>query len=1001
MSKKVFLNIVLAAVLGSAVYYFTGNWQILTRNPASSDITFEYPSFGASDTKGNYYVIDKSRRRVISSDNNGVVLSVIEGGSKEPGNFFYANEVTADEEGRIYILNWVLDKSGFFMDREEILRYRPDGSFDRVIYSKVYDEQSRVATLSQRGQLGSLSVKEGAVSWFDIDKSGIWSYALTLSSGTIDHFLTVKLPDANMLVSNAVRANDGTIVYVTKKGKIIEQKKGLPPAVRYSADSQNGLLSIPWNVGVDKSGSIYFSDLENRNIMKIPVNGKASPVLSRKIIESQNITTDDYTYYRFSVRPDGMLTTCNDLFLVALDSSGKIILNAGSFKYPDSMIYKAFMSWLFFLAGIISFVFIGRIFYVDVMNRKIPDVMFKAMGVITVTGVSAVLISSLILQNFSARYQKEALNKIAQMVQIIPKVIDASGLEKITRHEQFLEKDYLTIRENLQSSLNYNKDEWNNSYYFVLYRVINERLYGFMYNNGDIGIYYPFSYFDDPEGVYQRAYKGEIATEQSSDEWGSWLYGIGPIYNKEGKVIALLEIGADQYSFTQENNRLIREVILDVVTMLVIFVLAMIEATFFLDMLNHRERRIILLAEGRTLRQADNYTDAFLARPITFIFYTALTMSIVFIPLMMEKFYHPIPGLSKNLILGLPISGEMFFFGIASIFSGPLILKRGWRFVAQLGFAITGAGLIASGMSSGMISFLIARGVTGLGSGLFFMSMRGLINSEGMREMREEAYSHFYSAMIVGLSIGAVVGGFVADKFDYATVFYIAFAVLVFAFLFNVLYFKKVTFMEDVSVKTPVKGSLTTSFKSFFSDPLVIGFFLLIIIPGYVASTYLTYFFPIFAEAHGVSSSNVGRLFILNGLFVIYLGPVLSRFFSKQMSVRSAMVLGASLWAVAILVSAITGNIAGAVITIIIMGITEGFCVSAQNSYFLDLKVSKAIGEDQAVGYFEMVAKFAETLGPILFGLAIILGQFAGLSLIAAGIFGLAAIYVLLAKKKI
>ena len=207
------------------------------------------------------------------------------------------------------------------------------------------------------------------------------------------------------------------------------------------------------------------------------------------------------------------------------------------------------------------------------------------------------------------------------------------------------------------------------------------------------------------------------------------------------------------------------------------------------------------------------------------------------------------------------------------------------------------------------------------------------------------------------------------------------------------------TFMETVPSHHE-KDSIISSFRIFFRDPLVIGFFLLIIIPTYVASTFLTYFFPIFAEANHVTSSNVGRLFILNGVFIIYLGPVLSRFFSKRLSSGITMVIGSGLWAVALLISAITGNFAGAVIALILMGITEGFCVSAQNSFFLDMKASTSIGEDQAIGYFEMVGKFAEMFGPILFSLAIILGQFAGLSIIAAGVFGLAAIYVLFAMRK-
>ena len=82
------------------------------------------------------------------------------------------------------------------------------------------------------------------------------------------------------------------------------------------------------------------------------------------------------------------------------------------------------------------------------------------------------------------------------------------------------------------------------------------------------------------------------------------------------------------------------------------------------------------------------------------------------------------------------------------------------------------------------------------------------------------------------------------------------------------------------------------------------------------------------------------------------------------------MVVGSALWAFALAIVALSGNVSGAILALVIMGITEGFCVNAQNEFFLGLKSSKKIGEDQAIGFYEMVGKFAETLGPILFGAA-------------------------------
>ena len=751
MKKQLLLIAGLIAVFGFASFYLLQNYQLLSSNPFSRELKFAYPSFATTDVKGNRFIIDQSRRRVISSDKDGIIRAVIEGGKKDKGSFFYANEVASDEDGRIYVLNWVLDKSGFFMDREEIVRFTPSGEFDSVVYTRNYDEKEKTPSIVQRGQLSTLSIQGDTLRWFDIDARGIWSYVMTLSSGSVEHSLSSDLPDANLLVINAVRADAETVVYGTKKGNIIEQRRGGSSVIRYSADAQKGALSIPWYTGSDAKGDLFFSDLEKKAIFRCTRTGAVEAVLSKDILEKQNISAAPATYYRLSVLPDGTLTTYSDTSIISLNPDGKIMLNAALQPLSSGIIFRGVFVWVLVFVWIACFIALARIFFINVMNRKVPPVMLKAAGIIIVIGVSALLISSLIVQNFSARYQKEALNKIAQMVQIIPKVIDSSKLEQITRQDEFLGNGYNAIRENLLSSLNYNRDEWNNSYYFVLYRVIGDRLYGFMYLNGDIGVYYPVAYFDDPKSVYQRAYKGEIATEKAEDEWGSWLDGVGPIFNKQGKVIGLLEVGTDLYSFNQENNRLIREVILDVVTMLAVFVFAMIEFTFLMDMFRRRDRRIACEAAKRVLRRDDQHSDVFFARPVTFIIFTALSMSVVFIPIMMGTFYHPVPGLSKALVLGLPISCEMFFFGVASIWSGRIIARRGWRFVARIGFGVIFAGLLASAFSNSMMVFLVARGITGLGSGFFFMSMRGFINEERNAEIRSEAFS----SLLFGYDRGA------------------------------------------------------------------------------------------------------------------------------------------------------------------------------------------------------------------------------------------------------
>ena len=95
------------------------------------------------------------------------------------------------------------------------------------------------------------------------------------------------------------------------------------------------------------------------------------------------------------------------------------------------------------------------------------------------------------------------------------------------------------------------------------------------------------------------------------------------------------------------------------------------------------------------------------------------------------------------------------------------------------------------------------------------------------------------------------------------------------------------------------------------------------------------------------------------------------------------MVLGGILWAVSLLLFAATGSLLAVFFILILMGITEGFAAPAQNDYFLDMPVSKSVGEDAATACFELFGKVGETIGPMAFATAMLLGKQTGMLALA------------------
>ena len=108
------------------------------------------------------------------------------------------------------------------------------------------------------------------------------------------------------------------------------------------------------------------------------------------------------------------------------------------------------------------------------------------------------------------------------------------------------------------------------------------------------------------------------------------------------------------------------------------------------------------------------------------------------------------------------------------------------------------------------------------------------------------------------------------------------------------------------------------------------------------------------------------------------------------------MIAGSIGWAVSLIIFAVTGNIPGMVITLIIMALTEGFCVVVQNDYFMGLKVVKSLGGDTAVSYFEIAAKIAEIAAPIIFGWVLIMGPTIGMLVFGIAVYAAVVLFVII-----
>lgn len=434
----------------------------------------------------------------------------------------------------------------------------------------------------------------------------------------------------------------------------------------------------------------------------------------------------------------------------------------------------------------------------------------------------------------------------------------------------------------------------------------------------------------------------------------------------------------------------IGELALDAATMLVTSFFFMGEIIVFLVVLLKKRaalERLRLASEIASLRQASG-VDEFV-RPLAFLLLLAGSLSLSFVPVMMSELYQPLFGLSRLVVIGLPISAEMFGAFVSSLLIGHVIDVRGWRPAFLGGLVLFGAGTVLSGLSTSAIEFIAARGLVGLGYGAAWMGMRGLVAAAATESTRTRGFTVLNAGIYAGLNCGAVLGAMLAERIGFAQVFLMATVLTGVTAAFALLMLHNVR-ME--STEQPVH--IAHRARNFFTDPGVLALLLFVTIPAAAASMFLNYYFPLFAHSLGVAQGDVGRAFLAYGVCIIYIGPFMVLRLRRHMDARAMMAMAGVIGVSGLTVFAAQPGFSTAVVAVVLLGIAESLGLVSQNSYFVGLPAALALGRGKALSVFSGIKKIGQMLGPGAFGLATTLGVTPGLAIIAGAYLASTAAFV-------
>jgi len=408
----------------------------------------------------------------------------------------------------------------------------------------------------------------------------------------------------------------------------------------------------------------------------------------------------------------------------------------------------------------------------------------------------------------------------------------------------------------------------------------------------------------------------------------------------------------------------LREIIWDSVTVLVISVLFSVELLILI--FPFMQKREIAPPEMRQIHYGS-------IRPAAFLFLFGVDISISFLPLHMEKLYEPIFGLSRDLLMGLPISVEMFFAGITIFAAGAWIDRRGWHEPFLSGLLLSGLGVLYSWLAPDALHFILSRGIVGLGYGLSWMACQGFVISYTDESTKTQGLAQVFAGIMAGSICGGAAGAMLAERIGYYPVFLIG-AVIIFSVIGYTLIFLRTSLRKPTysTQEQPAVSVKKGQIIEFLLNRNVFSLILLSAFPGAVAVVgFLYYFSPVYLNRIGTSQSTIGRILMIYGICLIYIAPIISKYADKSQNKKMYVFVSGILGSLAFMIFWLMEGPIATALVILFLGLSSSFG-APRRSYILKLKVARQLGPGRTISLFNSFMRAGQVLGPIMFGWLIV-----------------------------
>lgn len=925
--------------------------------PFALSYTLDGPSGVFPGSNGRMYLIDKGKKLVLLVDEQGALYGTITCGKDSDDSPYYASLVTEGTDGNIYVADVRYAGMGTRICQERIFCYDRNGRGGTSLYTIDYTEPDHMPL--QYGNILSMREEGGFLVLSVRTLDGIAVRRVSTRTGEVEN-CEYSLPGQYLSDADVI---PGTMlpVFTSRTGQLCTMEQ----------DGQIRILKdegrTAWMLCAEQN-AVYYTDLAANSVLRYDLITGVEQV----VLQSEDVV------YTVQTRGDDICAT---------DYVGCYQLNEGKIEYLDTLSYsspvlRAALWTALFLGISLLLVLVYLVLLRPQRGKKKSETFQRMVIVLFVSLCVGGLISYITISSMIKTQQQKAMEQLNLFDDILIQSVNVDALEQIDSLADYRSNEYMQVKEPLDrlTAMTYNS---NNYYYYIVYVTDGKTIYSVMDYEDTITARHPMYAYGTPgytdaltEGTAQ-----EIIGEVSS--YGSWSFVIKPVRNEDGNPVASIEVGVNLDYLNAQNRVLSMEILMTILSAAVVLIMLIMEMLFYLE---HRDQCTARVEEMPVEHR-------FPLRTLVFLTFLADCMQDAFISILANQRYTPILGIPQSVGAAIPLSAQVLFAALFAFVGGFITRRTGVKRILLVGFLLQISGFMMCGLLPDYLSLLFGKCLIGAGMGLIIVGANSVAAGGGSQEESGRAFAAISAGTLAGVTAGVGIGSIILSFGSFSVVYYAGAALLLLAIP---LILTGGEYREQPPKKTSEKAGLLR----FLSDGTVLSFLLLALLPFLLALSYREYFFPLYAAEMGISEAMIGRIYLVCGLLIIYAGPALTEKLISRLGGKWTVALAGLFICLAPLLFVFSPTIPAAIGGIVLLSLSLSFGYAAQSTYYSGLPGVAGYGESRAMGVYSLFDNGGQTLGPVVYGFAMLGGYRVGLLVIGAALIILLGLFLFFNRHK-